>query len=112
VFLETGAGWVPYMMDRLQASYEMFTLTNDRLDQDPQDYVRGGQLYFATEPDEAIMAAVADIVGADQLVLGSDYCHPEGMCPFTMKVLAERSDIGEDLKRKILSDNPARLYGL
>jgi hypothetical protein len=112
VFLETGAGWVPYMMDRLQASYEMFTLANDRLDREPQDYIRGGNLYFATEPDEAVLAAVADVVGADQLVLGSDYCHPEGMCPFTMKVLAERTDINDDLKRKVLSENPARLYGI
>jgi len=55
---------------------------------------------------------VADILGADQLVLGSDYCHPEGRCPFTMRDLAARHDLDPILKRKILSDNPARLYGL
>ncbi|MCU1463649.1 MAG: BarH protein [Acidimicrobiales bacterium] len=111
-FLETGAGWVPYFMDRLQAAYTTFTMRDQRLPRDPEDYIRSGQLYFATEPDEALLSAVADIVGADQIVLGSDYCHPEGMCPYTMKVLAERDDISAELKQKILSDNPARLYGI
>jgi predicted TIM-barrel fold metal-dependent hydrolase len=111
-FLETGAGWVPYFMDRLEASYEIFTLKGSELRANPQDYIRGGNLYFATEPDEALLPAVADIIGADQLILGSDYCHPEGMCPYTMKVLAERADLSDELKRKILCDNPSRLYGL
>jgi len=112
VFLETGAGWVPYFMDRLQSGYETFTLAANRLPRDPEGYVKSGHLYFAIEPDEALLPAVADIVGADQLVLGSDYCHPEGKCPYTMKILAERADLADDVKAKILSDNPARLYRL
>jgi uncharacterized protein len=111
-FLETGAGWVPYFMDRIQSGYETFTLKANRLPRDPEEYIRGEHLYFATEPDEALLPAVIDIVGEDRLVLGSDYCHPEGKCPFTMKMLAERSDISDTAKRKILGDNPARLYRL
>ena len=111
-FLEAGAGWVPYFMDRIQSGYETFTLRAQRLPNNPEEYIRGDHLYFATEPDEALLPAVVDIIGAERLVLGSDYCHPEGKCPFTMKMLAERSDISHAVKQKILSDNAARLYRL
>ncbi|TMK65488.1 MAG: amidohydrolase [Actinobacteria bacterium] len=111
-FLEAGAGWVPYVMDRLQESYETFSLHAEKLPRDPEDYIRGGQVYIATEPEERALPLVAELLGEDYLVLGSDYCHPEGMCPFTMTALAERADLSDDLKRKILYDNPTRLYGL
>jgi len=45
-------------------------------------------------------------------VIGSDYCHPEGMCPFTMKVFADREDLSLDVRKKVLYDNPKRLYRL
>jgi hypothetical protein len=111
-FLEAGAGWVPYFMDRIEGNYEMFGARSRRLRQAPAEYVRGDQLYFAADPDETTLPAVVDAIGADRLVIGSDYCHPEGMCPFTMKVLANRDDLGLDVRRKILYDNPKRLYRL
>ncbi len=111
-FLEAGAGWVPYQIERLQAAWSTFSFRREAAGRAPEAVLRSGQLYFATEPDEAILPAVAEIVGADQLVLGSDYCHPEGQCPFTMKTLAARDDLSDALKRKILSENPARLYGI
>jgi predicted TIM-barrel fold metal-dependent hydrolase len=111
-FLEAGAGWVPYVMERMQSSYSTFSMKDSKLRRDPEDYIRGGQVYIATEPDEDVLPVVAELIGEDHLVLGSDYCHPEGMCPFTMKALAERDDLSEGLKKKILHENPARLYGL
>jgi predicted TIM-barrel fold metal-dependent hydrolase len=110
--LEAGAGWVPYVLDRMQESYESFGLRSNRFARDPHDTITGGQVYVAAEPDEPTLPVVAELLGADHLVLGSDYCHPEGRCPFTMRDLAARHDLDDDLKRKILFENPARLYGL
>ncbi len=111
-FLEAGVGWVPYIVDRLQFNYEFFGTTTTRLKQEPKDYIQSGRVYFATDPDEPILPTVARMIGEDWLVLGSDYCHPEGMCPFTLTMLAERQDLSEGLRRKVLSENPARLYQL
>jgi len=111
-FLEVGSGWLPYVMERLQGAHEIFSLKKDRLPRDPTDYIRSEQLYYAIEPEETVLPQVVDLVGEDRLVLGSDYCHPEGMCPYTMKSLAERSDLTDRVKHKILNENPARLYGL
>jgi len=111
-FLEAGASWVPYVVDRMQESYDTFGLRGDGLELDPGAAVRGGQVYIAVEPEEPALPFVAELIGDDHLVLGSDYCHPEGMCPFTMQALAERDDLSEATRRKILHENPARLYGL
>jgi predicted TIM-barrel fold metal-dependent hydrolase len=111
-FLETGAGWVPYFMDRMQGNYEMFGAKSRPLRKTPAEYVRSEQLYFAADPDETTLPAVVDTIGADRLVIGSDYCHPEGMCPFTMKAFADRDDLSLEVRRKILYDNPKRLYRL
>jgi len=110
--LEAGAGWVPYVLDRMQESYEAFGLRSNRFARDPHETITGGQVFVSTEPDEPTLPVVADLLGADHIVLGSDYCHPEGKCPFTMHDLAARDDLDDALKRKILFDNPARLYGL
>lgn len=111
-FLEVGAGWVPYAADRLAGAAEMFSTSATRLPRTVDEYLASGQLYFAADPDERLLAAVASIVGEDHLVIGSDYCHPEGRCPATMRELAARDDVPADLVRKVLGENPARLYGL
>ncbi len=111
-FLEAGVGWVPYIVDRLQFNYEFFGSTDSRLKQEPKESVRDGRIYIATDPDEPLLNTVAQVTGEDRLVVGSDYCHPEGLCPFSMKVVAERQDLSEGFKRKLLSENPSRLYGL
>lgn len=111
-FLETGVGWVPYVMDRLQGNYETFGSKLHPLGRSPEEYLHSGQLYFAADPDETTLPAAVDAIGSDWLVIGSDYCHPEGMCPHTMRVLAERDDLTLEVRRKILYDNPKRLYRL
>ncbi|HZQ57775.1 MAG TPA: amidohydrolase family protein [Acidimicrobiales bacterium] len=111
-FLEAGAGWVPYVMDRLEANYQTFGLRSKALAKSPAEYIRSEQLYFAADADETTLPAVIDAIGADRIVVGSDYCHPEGMCPLTMRVLAEREDVSPGAKKQILCDNPRRLYRL
>ena len=111
-FLETGVGWVPYYMDRLDSAYTNFGTTDRLLKKQPSDYVRSPQLFYAADPEEPMLDAIAEEIGSQGLVIGSDYCHPEGMCPETIRALAGRTDITDELKKGILSDNPARLYGL
>jgi predicted TIM-barrel fold metal-dependent hydrolase len=99
-------------MDRLEGNYETFGARSKALRKSPAEYVRSEQLYFAADPEESALPAVVDAIGADRIVIGSDYCHPEGMCPLTMRVLAEREDLSLEARRKILLDNPRRLYHL
>lgn len=111
-FLEAGAGWVPYVLERLQARYELLPHWSTHLKQTPEEYVATGNLFFSLDPDEKTLPAVADTIGGDRLIMGSDYSHWDGTAPESIRLLLNRSDIPEELKKKILSDNPARLYKL
>jgi len=51
-------------------------------------------------------------VGEDHLICTSDYSHWDCLCPDSVKMVYERSDLSEGLKRKILSENAARLFGI
>ena len=42
----------------------------------------------------------------------SDYCHWDCEFPNSVKLWVERGDLSDDDKRRILGDNPSRLYGL
>jgi len=98
--------------ERIQGAYDIFSRKLERLERTPEEVVKSDQLYFGVEPEEALLPAVAELIGEDQLVLGSDYCHPEISCPYTMKTLAERNDLSDGLDRKIRDENPARLFSL
>ena len=111
-FLEAGAGWVPYIMERLQARYELLPHWVTHLKRTPEEYIRGEQLFFSMEPDEETAPMVARIIGDDRLILGSDYAHWDGSAPESMWIVVERDDLTADQKRRILSDNPASLYRL
>jgi predicted TIM-barrel fold metal-dependent hydrolase len=77
-----------------------------------EEYVRSDQLYYSCEPDELTVPMVAQLVGEERLVMGSDYAHFDGSSPESVRLVMQRTDISDDLKRKILSDNPARLYNI
>ncbi len=42
----------------------------------------------------------------------SDYCHWDCSFPDTVKIVTERTDLSESAKRKMLLDNPRRLYAV
>jgi predicted TIM-barrel fold metal-dependent hydrolase len=130
-FLETGAGWVPYWSWWMDEHFEKgFHLgrsgTAARADSVrkyfPRDDLphfrtlpseilfRSGRCFFACEADEDL-AYIASVVGEDNLITGSDYPHGD-LTPGALREFMGRKDLSEDLKRKVLQDNPSRLYGI
>jgi predicted TIM-barrel fold metal-dependent hydrolase len=52
------------------------------------------------------------IIGVDNLLWGSDYPHPDGVWPDSKTVIAENlGTLNERIRRKIICDNAAKLYG-
>jgi predicted TIM-barrel fold metal-dependent hydrolase len=111
-FMEAGAGWIPYWMERLDEHYEYLQPTVPWLTKPPSEYMRGGQLYYSFEPDERTIGFVASFVGDDYLVFASDYNHSDSKFPDTVKSVTSREDIPPALMAKIMGENAARLYGL
>jgi predicted TIM-barrel fold metal-dependent hydrolase len=112
-FLESGVTWVPYFMDRMHEHWEK---RGDWIpggwQQDPRTYLERGQIYVSCEPDETLLPAVVDALGADFILYASDYPHWDGEFPESTKALRERPDLSDDARARILSENARRFYGL
>ena len=117
-FLEAGCEWVHFMVHRLEHRFHFATSmariippTAPRAAWAPQEYLRRGNLYLSAEVDDALLPQVIDLVGENQIIFGSDMPHGDRE-RFAVKTLLSRTDLGETAKRKILEQNPRRLYRL
>lgn len=111
-FLEGQCGWLPFWLDRMDDHYEWRHPYGEmqHLKIKPSEYFQR-QGYAAVECDEEFVSHVVEAIGDERLVTTSDYPHgdakyPESIDRFFKLPLSEAS------KKKILWDNPARLYGL
>ena len=112
-YLESGIGWVPYMMDRLDEEVEKRGADEaSYLKMLPSEYIKSGRIFFGIECGEK---TIPDAVrwGLDHTLLySSDYPHWDGDWPHTVKTIRKRADLSESTKQKMLHDNVARFYGL
>jgi predicted TIM-barrel fold metal-dependent hydrolase len=112
-FLEAGVTWVPYFLDRLHEHFEKRgDWIPDGWRRDPRDYLARGQIYVSCEPEETLLPAVVDALGADFVLYASDYPHWDSEFPESSKPLRERRDLDDGARAKILGANAARLFGI
>ena len=111
-FLECGVGWVPYWMERMDEEWEKRGKVEAPLCKEkPSEYVRNGNWFFATEPEEEMLPYVIERIGEDRILFASDYPHWDGMFPRVVSTIRGRTDVAEDAKQKILGGNAMRFYG-
>jgi predicted TIM-barrel fold metal-dependent hydrolase len=111
VFLESGCGWLPYWLFRMDGHAETWP-HKLALKRRPSDQFRE-QCYISMDPDDVCAPSVLRDVGLDNLVWASDYPHTDhdfpGAVSATLEILA-RAPAGAALK--VLDTNPRRLYDL
>ena len=112
-FLEGNAGWVPFWLGRLDdhaVGRQSVFFENNNLALTPSEYFTRN-VFVACDGDEVGLAAVLDLVGDDNFIWNTDYPHSDA--PDPDKALPEllNQPISEESKRKILWDNPLRLFG-
>jgi predicted TIM-barrel fold metal-dependent hydrolase len=112
VFLESGAGWLPYWFYRLDEHYEVLGNQVPELKTMPSKLLDRGQLYFSCEADETEIPRVIETIGDDWIVFASDYSHFDARFPGASAPIIENKQIRDASKRKILNDNARRLYPL
>lgn len=117
-YLEAGAGWVPYMMDRLDRSYEVWAGAKYRefsewLKKKPSEYIRSGQIYFSCEGGETSLASAVERIGHRTLLFASDFPHETNIqrARHEVEELLERRDLSDEAKQGIFRDNVTRFYG-
>ena len=110
-FLECGAGWVPYWMDRMDEEWEKRKSEAPLLKAKPSEYMSAGNWFYAAEPEETTLPFVLERVGEDQIIFASDYPHWDGNFPYMVSTVKDRQYISDEAKRKILRLNALKLYG-
>jgi predicted TIM-barrel fold metal-dependent hydrolase len=111
IFLESGGGWVPSLLERMDEQVQAFPLEKRWLSLLPSEYF-ARQCYVSFEPEEWNLAASAEKLGADRIIWASDYPHPE-YHPGVVDDVRERiAPLSADEQALILGGNAARVYHL
>src|SRR4051812_47329454 len=119
VSVESGVGWLPFALEHLDWQWKNcgVPLEHPEYELLPSEYFKRqmfGCFWFETDT----LKSTVDQIGADSLLYESDFPHPTSMSrgPASSAVqpreyIAETfADLSEDVRRKLLHDNAARLY--
>ncbi|HEX2174117.1 MAG TPA: amidohydrolase family protein [Dehalococcoidia bacterium] len=119
VLAETGIGWIPYVLERMEHVLDRFKGNPEYWDARggiglslrPREYFR--RQVWATFQEDQVGLKCLDDLGADRVMWASDYPHPDGTWPNSQQAIEEQfGHLDETTRRKILSDNARTLYGI
>jgi uncharacterized protein len=112
-FLESGTGWLPYWLARLDEHAEWMADSECAgLSLRPSEYF-ARQCVISTDPEDPLAAFAASTIGADHLVWASDFPHPDAAFPDALdQFLARAPGLSESDLDTLLWDTPLRFYRL
>ena len=113
--LESGCGWVPFWLERMDEHWEHESHGSARTTKEkPSSYFKR-QCWVSCEAGEELVPCFVEHVGADYLTMATDYPHSDAIDKFpelTVGALSANQKLSAETRQKILWNNPARLYGL
>ena len=105
-FVEASAQWLPWILHEVRNRFR--TMGREWPDNPMAEF----RMFVTCENTDDLPYIVQE-TGEDGLVIGTDYGHTDTSSDVdAIKVFRKRTDLSEHVKRKILSDNACRLYGL
>ncbi|HEX3795381.1 MAG TPA: amidohydrolase family protein [Acidimicrobiales bacterium] len=111
-FLEAGAGWLPWFIERLGEHFEM---RGDWIpggwQRHPDEYVANGNIWVTCEPDERMLPAVIEQLGDQCVMFASDYPHWDGTWPHASSTLLAQP-LGDQSLGAVAGGNARRFYSL
>jgi aminocarboxymuconate-semialdehyde decarboxylase len=108
-FLETGAGYLPTLMDRLTEVYETEGVDKLILKR-PDEYLDQIWLSVNVSAERRTLPYLVQRHGADRFMMGSDY--PHGLGGANLDDLRSNPGLTDDAKERILGLNAAQLFGI
>jgi predicted TIM-barrel fold metal-dependent hydrolase len=104
--IENGSSWVEPLLKVLADTYK-------KMPQDfPEDPVEVCRRQVHVSPFwEEDLTALADLIGVERVLFGSDYPHPEGLAD-PASYVQQLGDAPTDVVRQIMGGNLARLMGV
>jgi len=119
VLAETGIGWLPYVLERMDDTYQKFVdapafwqaAGGLRVKMEPSRYFKR-QIWATFQTDLAGMRLL-DTLGEDRVMWASDYPHADSTWPESQRALEMNfKEVLPAVRKKITCDNAKALYGL
>lgn len=110
-FLESGSGWLPYWLDRLDSHRDWLGAELPEIRLSPAEYFRR-QCWISADCEDHQLSFVIQAAGDQNLVFASDYPHPDAHFPDAVAQFRALPGVSPDSLERILTENPRRLYGL
>ena len=110
VVLESGAGWIGYWVDRMDALYEV-PINRAPLKNPPSHYIRT-QCWFSADPDERAIAGLSKFIGEDRFFWASDFPHSDHGREYMKELSGLLGRMSESAGAKLAGRNVAELYGI
>ncbi|MEW6271848.1 MAG: amidohydrolase family protein, partial [Thermodesulfobacteriota bacterium] len=112
LFLESGGGWVPTQLERMDEQVKAFPLERRWLSLLPSEYF-ARQCWVSFEPGEWNLAACAERLGADRILWASDYPHPDIEFPGAARELrASIAPLTREQQRRVAGESAITAYKL
>ena len=124
-FIETGAQWVPYVINQVRRHYQPPTVIREgrtrprpakgsgidrNYYRDPIEWFKDGRVFVTFETDEDLPHLLQHL-GEDALMMSSDYPHGDPSADeLFLDKMTLRQDISDGVKEKLVGGNAARFY--
>lgn len=111
IVLESQAGWIGNMLDRMDAVWEGPLKATTQLKHPPRFYF-DRQCWISADPDERAVAHLIEPVGEDKFFWASDYPHPDHTDDYIERLRGLVAPLSAGARAKILGENVRRVYQL
>jgi predicted TIM-barrel fold metal-dependent hydrolase len=111
-FLEAGATWLPYYLDRMDEHWEKRRDETPLLTCRPSEVVREASIYFSLEAGESQLPQTIDYLGDRHFLYASDIPHWDNEFPASLEHLWEHPALSAETKERLLYRNAQELFAL
>ena len=112
VLAESGVGWVPYFVARMDATFHKHCAPYpDTIRTLPSELF--ARQVWATFEEEPLGPALIPLLSPDNFMWACDYPHPDSTWPESRKAIEHAlGALGDEAVRKVTGENCQKLYGL
>jgi predicted TIM-barrel fold metal-dependent hydrolase len=107
--IETGGGWLPLALDRLDTHYLMSPGHVPNLKRMPREVLAEGRYFHGIDSWERSLEFCVEELGEDLWLFATDWPHGDSAWPESVEQTVDRRRLTETARRKILGENAMRL---
>jgi len=113
VLAESGIGWLPYMVARMDATFEKHCVPHPERNISTKPSELFHRQVYATFEEEPLGPDLIPLLGPDNFMWACDYPHPDSTWPNSAAAIDHAlGKLGEETVRKVTADNCRELYKL